>query len=113
MVDKLRKGLHLKGKSKLVDNLVGKNLVEEMKQKELEKGKGKGTNKGSVRSVKQPISPVKSRIPSNRPLTVKPVNTPTIMGNANEDFHSLVQAAMKGNSGLKMSNKLKNKIVRG
>lgn len=97
MIDRLRKGV--KGKtSKVVDKLVGKNLVEEMDRK-------KDEHKNDKKN--KPISPVKSRSNIQRPprpgLTVKPI--PVSKGN-----DDLIKLAMQSGSGLKISNKLRNKL---
>lgn len=107
MIAKLRKGRKLGYKSKVVEKLIGKNLRDEVKRKEQEHGKSSAKSKPA-----KPISPVKSKHPRNRNLTVRqPVQPMT--GNASQDFHDLIKMATKGGSGLKLSNKLKKKLAKG
>ncbi len=118
-LDKLRKGVNIGKKSKVVDNLIGKTM-EDYNNSLSQRAKGKlpkpAQNKRNE-GVPHPNSPIRGRtnpkrtLPGNIPK-MKPVdimtNKPAVANN--DDISKVFKMALDGKSGFKMTNRLKNKI---
>jgi hypothetical protein len=127
----IRKGVKLKKKSKVVDNIIGMSMEEY--QKSLAQRSGKAPNTGS--SEKQPNSAVKQRYSkSNKTLPNRAENRPPrpdaqdvkrppkpskgllmnkpVDMNGDNDMAKVFNLANQGKNGFKMSNKLRNKLFR-
>lgn len=119
----LRRGVNLKYKSPVVDNLVGQSMEEYEASLAERSGKKVSKNK-SVSPNPRPNSPVKGRISkSTKTLPSKPVNKPEskpkdmminkpIDLHGNNDMATLFKLASENKNGFKMTNKLKKRLMR-
>jgi hypothetical protein len=118
-LSKLRSGVKLKHKSKVIDKLVGKSMGDYVEELNL-RSKGvkieeKGSKVGGKKEteLKQPATPVKTRVSNltipKKTVSSKPkgISNEPINVHGNDDMSKIWGLASQNKSGFKMSNRLK------
>jgi len=117
-LSKLRQGVRLKHKSKVIDRLVGKTMGEYVEELNIRSKGGKVEEKGNngggkpKTGLKSPPTPVKKRVsnltipkkavPATNEIKNEPINV-----HGNDDMSKIWNMASQGKSGFKMTNRLK------